>query len=208
MNDVTPATTPPTRPAANAPTTLGELFAQILRRMLVMTILVTIVGAILGWFVSDTAGLWGAFIGGLIGLVFCATTVISMQVGEGRSPQFLATVVLGGWLVKMLVIIIVLAVLRSMTFYDKYVLAATLGGIVIGSLAIEVLALQSARIPLVQVPPPGEEAEPGEPGEPDQLTEPHQATEPDHSGQPVAPNQPVEPNRSDEPHQSDEPRQS
>lgn len=133
--------------------TLGQLFASILRRMLIVTLVITVIAAGLGWLLADSIGLWGALIGGGIGLLFCGTTVVSMVVAEGKSPQFLAIVVLGSWLVKMLVIIIALAVLRNMTFYDRYVLAATLGAIVISSLTIEMLAIKSARIPLVDVPP-------------------------------------------------------
>lgn len=142
-------TTTPTSPAA----TLGQLFASILRRMLVVTVAITAAGALAGWLASDSRGVWGALIGGGIGLLFCGTTVVSMVVAEGKSPQLLAIVVLGSWLAKMILIIIVLVVLRNMTFYDKYVLAATLGAIVIASLAIEMLAIKSARIPLVDVPP-------------------------------------------------------
>jgi len=137
--------------------TLRELFAQILRRMLVATVAITLVGAVVGRFLSDpgSSGVWGALIGGGIGLLFCGATVVSMALGEGRSPQFLAVVVLGGWLAKMVVIIVVLVILRDLTFYDKYVLAGTLGAIVVASLAIEVLAIRSARIPIVDVPEGG-----------------------------------------------------
>lgn len=152
MSDSAP-TPAPTPAHSGPPVTLGQLFASILRQMLLVTLAITVLAAALGWFLADSRGLWGALIGGGIGLLFCGTTVVSMVVAEGKSPQFLAIVVLGSWLVKMLVIIIVLAVLRNMAFYDRYVLAATLGAIVIASLTIEMLAIKSARIPLVDVPP-------------------------------------------------------
>ncbi|WP_454301390.1 hypothetical protein [Salana multivorans] len=146
--------------ASTAPTTTRELFALILRRMLVVTVAVTVLAAVAGWLLAQSSGLWGAFIGGGIGLLFCGTTVASMVLGDGKSPQFLAVVVLGGWLAKMILILIVLVVIRNLTFYDKYVLAATLGAIVIASLAVEVLAIKSARIPVVDTTPASQDVPP------------------------------------------------
>lgn len=132
-----------------ATSTLLDVLRRILRRLAVATLAITGVGVVVGLLVADGPGAWGAVLGGVVGVVFCVTTVVTMLLGEGRSPQYLAVAVLGGWLVKMIVIVAILAVLRDLTFYDKYVLAGTLGAIVVASLAIELLAVWSARIPVV-----------------------------------------------------------
>ncbi|WP_108717901.1 hypothetical protein [Miniimonas sp. S16] len=137
------------RTPAGPPTTPRELFAQILRRLVVVTAAVTVLGALLGLLLRGTPGLWGGLLGGLVGVIFCLTTVVTMQLGEGRSPQFLAVAVLGGWVVKMVVIIAILASLQGRTFYDKVVLAITLVVMVLASLVIETMAVRGARIPVV-----------------------------------------------------------
>lgn len=138
------------------PTSLGSLMAQITRRLLIATGAITVVALLVGGILDGAAGGWGAAIGGAVGLIFCLTTVISMRMSEGRSPQFLAVAVLGGWLAKMAIIIVILAVLQDLTFYNRYVLVGTLLTIVCASLAIEMLAIRGARIPVVE-PAPSDE---------------------------------------------------
>lgn len=142
-----------TNPAA--PTrTLRQLFLTMLRRLMFATLVITVVAALVGGLTTGTAGLWGALIGGVVGLLFCATTVVTMAMSEGRSPQYLAVAVLGGWLAKMVVIIVVLVVLRPLDFYDRYLLAGTIAAIAIASLTVEMLAVRSARIPVVETSGP------------------------------------------------------
>ena len=137
-------------PGSSAPTTLKAVLARILRQVAVVTVVVTVLGAVLGLLLQGSEGLWGALLGGVVGVVFCLTTVVTMLISEGRSPQFLAMAVLGGWLAKMLVIIVMLAILQDLTFYNRYVLTGTLVAIVLASLAIEMRAAMTARVPVVE----------------------------------------------------------
>lgn len=139
-----------TTSTSTAPTTLKAVLARILRLVAVVTVAVTVIAAVIGFLTQGTPGLWGALLGGVVGIVFCLTTVATMLVSEGRSPQFLAVAVLGGWLAKMIVIVAMLAVLRGYDFYDRYVLAGTLVVIVVASLVIEMRAVMSARVPVVE----------------------------------------------------------
>ncbi|PWD52172.1 hypothetical protein C8046_17540 [Serinibacter arcticus] len=146
-----PSSPAPASPARSGPpTTLRAVLAGILRHVAVVTAAVTVLGAVVGLLTSGTPGLWGALLGGVVGIIFCLTTVVTMLVSEGRSPQFLAVAVLGGWLAKMIVIVALLMVLRGFDFYDRYVLAGTLGVIVIASLVVEMRAVTSARVPVVE----------------------------------------------------------
>lgn len=137
------------------PGPLHALFSQILRRLVVLTVVVTALAVVVGIVISGTAGLWGALVGGGVGVIFCLTTVASMILSEGRSPQFLALAVLGGWVVKMIVIIAILAVIRDLDFYDRYVLAGTLGTLVITAIVVEMVSITRARVPYVDTPSQG-----------------------------------------------------
>ncbi|PFG20295.1 hypothetical protein [Serinibacter salmoneus] len=132
------------------PTTLRGALRRMLTLIALTTAVTTLLAVILGLLVDGTAGLWGALLGGAIGVFFCLTTVVTMLVSEGRSPQFLAIAVLGGWLAKMAVIIALLAVLANFTFYNRYVFVATMMVIVLASLVIEMQVVRGARIPVTQ----------------------------------------------------------
>ncbi len=142
-------TTPAAAPTSAPATTLRGVLSRILRQVAVVTVVVTVLGAVVGLLAVGPTGLWGALLGGVVGVVFCVTTVVTMLVSEGRSPQFLAVAVLGGWLAKMIVIVAMLAVLRDLVFYDRFVLAGTLVAIVLASLVIEMRAVTTARVPVV-----------------------------------------------------------
>jgi len=85
---------------------------------------------------------------GLI-LVFSGTTVVSMLKTAGSSATTTAAVVMGGWLAKMLVLIVALAVLREFDFYDKRVLGAVLVVGVIGAALVDYRAVVRGRVPNV-----------------------------------------------------------
>lgn len=127
---------------------LGVL-RQIAVRLTIATVALTVIGAAVGLAVSGSAGLWGALLGGLAGVIFCGTTALSMIAAVGRPPQLIAIIVLGLWLVKMIVLIGMLALLNPHDFYDRMVFAGVLVAIVLASLAIDVHALLRARIPAV-----------------------------------------------------------
>lgn len=144
-----------------APTTLRGALRRMLTLIALTTAVTTVLAVVVGLLVDGTAGLWGALLGGAIGVFFCVTTVITMLVSEGRSPQFLAIAVLGGWLAKMAVIIAVLAILANFTFYNRYVFVATMMVIVLASLVIEMQVVRGARIPVTQdVPRAGDHEDP------------------------------------------------
>ncbi|WP_265521894.1 hypothetical protein [Oerskovia flava] len=159
---MTPPTTSPTpSPADREPVgaprpgpTAGDVavtavFRKALRDMFVLLGALTVVGVAVGALVAGTSGVWGALLGVAIALFFSATTVLSMLKTSQSSPTTTAAVVMGGWLVKMVVLVVVLAVLRGMDFYDRYVFAAVLLVGVIGSAYLDYRAVQGGRIPYV-----------------------------------------------------------
>lgn len=127
-----------------------EVFAQALRGMLVLLGVLTIVGGGLGWWLAGTSGLWGALLGAGLVLLFSGTTVVSMLRTAHSSPQTMAAVVMGAWLAKVLVVLVVLAVLRGMDFYSKPVLGVVVLVGVLGSAVIDYRAVTRGRVPYVE----------------------------------------------------------
>lgn len=165
MTDADPSGTG-TPGEGDAPTpggTSSEVFRTALRSMLWLLVALTAIGAAAGWAVAAAPGVWGALIGVAITLVFSGTTVVAM-LGTARSDATTtAAVVLGSWLGKMLVVIVVLAVLRGHDFYDRIVLAIVLTTGVIGSAVLDFRAVQRGRVPYVETsrePGPGADGGP------------------------------------------------
>ena len=70
-------------------------------------------------------GLWGVLVGAAVGGGFLLLTVLSVLVTSGRSPTTTAAVVLGSWLLKLMVLLVVLFVLRDLDFYSRRALFVT-----------------------------------------------------------------------------------
>lgn len=128
---------------------ITTLMQQILRRLVMCTIIITVLIAIIGGLISGSKGLWSALLAGGLGIIFTGTTIVLLRWMVGRHPQLMAAVVLGGWLLKMVVLLAAVLLLRGQDFYDKYVFGAGIIVIALVSLALEVHAILTAQIPRV-----------------------------------------------------------
>ena len=168
MTDETPLPDPADAPDASgvaAPrhdTTSEQVFRTALRSMLLLLGALTVVGVPVGYMVDGTAGVWGALIGIGLALVFSGTTVVAMLRTVRSTPQVMAGVVMGTWLAKVLVVIVVLAVIKDLDFYSKPVLAAVLLVGVLGSAYLDYRAVTRSHVPYVE--PSDASASDGRPG--------------------------------------------
>lgn len=137
-------TSPYEAPAARA------VFRRALRDFAVLTVVLVVVGVGVGALVAGAPGAWGAAIGAGLAIVFSGSTIVTMLLTVASSPQRTAAVVLGGWLAKILVLVVVLAVLRDQEFYSRTALAAVLSIGVVAALAIDYRAVVTGRIPNVE----------------------------------------------------------
>ncbi len=147
MTDATPT---PDTPASRTPTSAEAIFRRSLRSVLWLLGALTVLGIGIGYLVAGAEGVWGALIGVGLALVFSGTTIVAMLRTVHSSPQVMAGVVMGSWLAKVLVVIVVLAVLRDQTFYSKGVLAAVLLAGVLGSAYLDYRAVYYSRLPYVE----------------------------------------------------------
>ena len=147
-----PETSPENTGYVRTDSMLGLIRTMLLRLMLV-SVAITVLAVGIGYLVAGMPGVWAALIGAAISLVFNGATVLSMYLVAGRSPELLQIVLLGGWLVKMALLVIVLVWLREQTFYHKGVFVATLVVVVVAALMVEVVTVLRARIPYVEPTP-------------------------------------------------------
>jgi hypothetical protein len=130
---------------------------------------VAVVGAVVGFLVAGWPGLVGGLLGAVASAIFLGLTAASMLVG-GRitkgdlgSPVFFG-IVLGTWLIKLVLFVVLAIWLRSQTWLDPRVFFLAVIVSVIGSLAIDVLAFARSRVPYVSdVQLPGDSRDGDEP---------------------------------------------
>jgi len=126
-----------------------ELFRSALRWVLLFLGALAVVSVVVGALVGQGPGVWGALLGTALAAIFSGTTVWSMWWTSRRSPATMLGVVAGSWLVKIIVLFVVVAALRDLDFYHPKVFGITLLVGVLGSLGIDLLAFQRARVPYV-----------------------------------------------------------
>lgn len=149
MTDPTPEpTTAPTARTGDSPE-VHAVFRRALRDGIVLVAGVTVLGVVIGYLVAGLPGVWGALIGAGIAVLFSGATTLSMMRTSNTAPGRMMAVVMGTWLGKLVVVIVLLAVLRGMDFYDRYVLAVVVAVAVIGSALLDYRAVAQGRVPYV-----------------------------------------------------------
>ncbi|MEO7722790.1 MAG: hypothetical protein ABIS08_12845 [Pseudolysinimonas sp.] len=122
---------------------------------------VAVVAGSIGYLVAGAPGLVGGLLGAALAAIFLGITAASMLVagrvakGDSTHPAFFG-IVIGVWLLKLIVFIVVEVMLRSQTWFDPLVFFWSIVVVVIGSLALDGVAMYRARVPYVDVALPGE----------------------------------------------------
>jgi len=146
-------TAPTTRPSSSL----------VMRRVLVWGAIlaagIAVVAAPLGFLAAGTPGLVGGLLGAAMGLVFMGATAGSILIANRFAssdayPAVFLGVVMGGWLLKLVLFLIVTVLLRDQPWLEPSVLGLTLIVVVIGSLVVDVLVTVKGRMPVVSDLPP------------------------------------------------------
>lgn len=149
-----------TEPTPTALDHVRTMFRTILRQGAVLAAALAIVGGLVGLLVAGTPGLVGGLIGAVMSVVFLGLTAASVLValrasgGQMVSGAFFG-IVMGTWLVKFVLFIVVLVVLKGAAWVSTPVMAVAIIVGVVGSLVIDMVAVNRARVPIA-VRLPGE----------------------------------------------------
>ncbi|SDS30437.1 hypothetical protein SAMN04489860_1254 [Paraoerskovia marina] len=143
-------TTPAPSSGASAPSSARRVFRAALRDVLVMLAGLTVLGVAVGALVAGLPGVWGALLGVGVAVIFSVTTVWTMYRTADSTPTTMAAVVMGGWLVKMVLVVVALVALRQADFYDKYVFAVVLLVGAVASAYVDYRAVERGRVPYVE----------------------------------------------------------
>lgn len=130
----------------------------ILRTVLVwsgaVTAVLAVAGAVVGFLVAGTTGLWSALVGVLVAAVFLAITSASILIanrwyGDALYVPLFFAIVLGGWILKFVLFIVALLVLRGQPWIEPTVFFVAVVVSVLASLAVDVIVLARMRVPHV-----------------------------------------------------------
>ncbi|MGN8048535.1 hypothetical protein ACTJKO_02520 [Curtobacterium sp. 22159] len=150
--------------APNALDHVRPVFRRILVWAALLAVGLAVVGGVVGLLVAGKPGLVGGLLGAVLSVVFLGLTALSVLValrvskGQMISGAFFG-IVMGTWLLKFVVFIVVLVLLRDRDWVDFPVLAIVIIIGVVGSLVIDVTAVAKARVP-IGVSLRGDSAEP------------------------------------------------
>ena len=127
----------------------------------VLTLFIALAGSLVGSLVAGTPGLISALVGAGLTAFFMGLTAASILLAgrvakdEASSVLFFG-IVLGAWLLKFVVFIVILVLLRNQPFIEPLILFFAILVAVIGSLVVDVVAYVGARVPYVgDIPLPG-----------------------------------------------------
>lgn len=150
------------RPDSDRTPTSNPLLRRALAWSGVLAGVVLVVSSILGLVFAGTEGLVSALVGTLMAVVFMGITAASILFANrfASSELFVGAffgIVLGGWLLKFIVFIVLVVVLRDAEWLNPTVLFLSLVAGVIASLVVDVLVVATSRMPYasdVQLPKP------------------------------------------------------
>ncbi|NNH70361.1 hypothetical protein HLB23_10875 [Nocardia uniformis] len=132
-------------PAQDAP------LRAALRYGIIGLIVLVVISSILGVIFAGLPGLWGALLGAAIGGGFILTTAASVLLSARFESGLQGVVLLGSWVGKLLVAVIVVAVLQNFDFYSRPTLFLTVVGALLVVLGAETYGLLRQRVPIIDL---------------------------------------------------------
>ncbi|RLP73355.1 hypothetical protein D9V32_14735 [Mycetocola tolaasinivorans] len=119
-----------------------------------LALAIAVVGGVVGVIVDGQRGLWSALIGTAMAAVFLGITVASILVANRFTKSDLYVpiffgLVMGGWIVKFVLFLILAWNLSGADWINKVVLLLCLIAGVIGTLVVDCIAVAKGRLPAV-----------------------------------------------------------
>lgn len=134
--------------AAAFTTGAGALFRRVVTWGGILIAAIAVLAGTAGWFIDGQNGLVSALVGAAIAFGFVSLTAISVWLGGRLSIGAFSGIVLGGWILKVVVFLAVVALLRRADWVNGPLLFLTLVASVIGTLAIDSWVFLKARLPM------------------------------------------------------------
>jgi ATP synthase protein I len=135
------------------PETHGEVVLKLadaqLRYQAGMVLPVLAVAVVVATVLAGTPGLWGALVGAAVAVVSSAFTLWLMRISANQGPHLVMAAALGGFVGKMLILLVVLTLLGDVHALHRNALAFTmLAGVVVAAVA-DAVAFRKTKLPTI-----------------------------------------------------------
>jgi len=121
-----------------------------------LTLLVAALGSLIGYFVAGINGVWAGLTGSVMAFVFSGLTALSVYIGSKFNLGVMMAMVLGGWVIKMVLFLILFGFLKNVDWFDRAagpVLFFSLVATVIFGLLLDIWLVTKARFsPATKLP--------------------------------------------------------
>ncbi|MHB1234220.1 MAG: hypothetical protein ACYCZK_00920 [Microbacteriaceae bacterium] len=116
---------------------------------MILAAVIAVAGSSIGFAVAGTPGLVGALIGTAMALVFLGITAASIVVASKYSLIAFFGIVMGAWLVKFVLFLVLLLMLKDQTWIQPTVMLLCAVVAVVGTLIVDVLVIARSRLSYV-----------------------------------------------------------
>ncbi|GAA4619803.1 hypothetical protein [Saccharopolyspora hordei] len=140
-----------TTPASENPhaASVRRLASAMLRTAIWPGVVTVVVGAVVATALVGASGLFGALVGGVVAFGSSLLTIWLMRFTGGMSPHFVMVAALGGYVGKMLVLLVVMTLLGGVEALHRESLAFTMLATVLVWAGAEVVAFKRTRTPTI-----------------------------------------------------------
>lgn len=119
---------------------------KVLKYTAVLAIVLVVLGGAVGFLVVGINGLISALVATVVAVLFSAITAASMVLAIRRDITGFFIIVMGGWLLKLVVFIVVLFALKDQPFLHPIVFYVMLIVSILGTFAIDAVVVLRSRV--------------------------------------------------------------
>jgi hypothetical protein len=133
-----------------------SVMTRVLKFGLYLVVGISLVGSIAGYLVAGMSGVFGALAGGSAVFLFTGMTALSILIGSRLPLGGFVGTVLGGWLIKMVLFLIMFTLLDNaewLTLEARPIVFFTIVAAVVGGLILDTMIVSKARFPVVPTKP-------------------------------------------------------
>jgi hypothetical protein len=123
-----------------------SIFTKVLTYTGFLALAIAVVGGGLGYALAGTDGLWSALVGVALAVVFAGITAASMLIAIRFRLAAFFGIVMGAWLLKLVIFVVLLVLVKDQPFVNDVVLFLALVVSIIGTLAIDALVVVRGRL--------------------------------------------------------------
>jgi hypothetical protein len=128
----------------------STVFKKVLTQGSILIAGIAAIGGLIGTLTAGAPGLLSALIGAGMTFVFVSITAASVWVGGKLPINAFFGVVMGAWLLKLVLFIVLVRLLLGVKEINGPVLFFTLIASIMGTLVVDALVVTKARMPIVE----------------------------------------------------------